>query len=85
MVMVKPALAYMDIISEVKSMFDVPVFAYNVSGEYSLVKAAAQNGWVDEEKIMMEMLGSIFRAGADGVLTYFAPEAARLLREEYGR
>jgi porphobilinogen synthase len=85
MVMVKPALSYMDIISTVKDLFDVPVFAYNVSGEYSLVKAAAKNGWVDEEKIMMEMLGSIFRAGADGILTYFAPEAARLLRQEYGR
>jgi porphobilinogen synthase len=85
MVMVKPALAYMDVIAAVKDAFDVPVFAYNVSGEYSLVKAAARNGWVDEERIMMEMLGGIFRAGADGVLTYFAPEAARLLKQEYGR
>ncbi len=85
MVMVKPALAYLDIITRVREIFDVPVFAYNVSGEYSLVKAAAANGWVDENKIMMEMLGSIFRAGADGVLTYFAPEAAALLKQEYGK
>jgi porphobilinogen synthase len=85
MVMVKPALAYLDILTRVKEMFDVPVFAYNVSGEYSLVKAAAGNGWVDEERIMMEMLGSIFRAGADAILTYFAPEAATVLRREYGK
>jgi len=85
MVMVKPALPYLDIITRVRELFDLPLFAYNVSGEYSLVKAAAQNGWVDEQKVMMEMLGSIFRAGADGVLTYFAPEAALLLRQEFGR
>lgn len=85
MVMVKPALPYLDIVAAVRELFDLPVFAYNVSGEYSLVKAAAQKGWVDENRVMMEMLGSIFRAGADGVLTYFAPEAARLLRQEYGK
>jgi len=85
MVMVKPALPYLDVVTRVRELFDVPLFAYNVSGEYSLVKAAAANGWVDEQKVMMEMLGSIFRAGADGVLTYFAPEAAMVLREEYGR
>lgn len=82
MVMVKPAMAYLDIISAVKKRFSVPVFAYNVSGEYSLVKAAAANGWVDENTLMMEILGGIFRAGADAVLTYFAPEAATILREE---
>ena len=78
-VMVKPALAYLDIISEVKSSFDLPVAAYNVSGEYSLVKAAARFGWVDHDGVMMEVLTSIKRAGADIILTYFAPEAARLL------
>jgi porphobilinogen synthase len=82
MVMVKPALAYMDIIYTVKELFSVPVLAYNVSGEYSMVKAAAANGWVDEKALMMESLGGIFRAGADAVLTYFAPEAAKVLREE---
>jgi porphobilinogen synthase len=85
MVMVKPAIPYLDIIARVKELFDVPVFAYNVSGEYSLVKAAAANGWVDERNVMMEMLGSIFRAGADAILTYFAPEAAAVLKQEFGR
>ncbi len=78
-VMVKPALAYLDVISDVKENFDLPVAAYNVSGEYSLVKAAAQLGWVDHDRVMMEVLTSIKRAGADMILTYFAPEAARLL------
>ena len=78
-VMVKPALAYLDVIAEVKASFDLPVAAYNVSGEYSLVKAAARFGWVDHDGVMMEMLTSIKRAGADIILTYFAPEAARLL------
>jgi len=81
MVMVKPAMAYMDIIQAVKESFDVPVFAYNVSGEYSMVMAAAANNWVDENRIMMEILTGIFRAGADGILTYHALDAARLLRE----
>ena len=78
-VMVKPALSYLDIISDVRDSFDVPVAAYNVSGEYSLVKAAAQLGWVDEERLMIEILTSIKRAGADLILTYFAKDAAKLL------
>lgn len=78
-VMVKPALAYLDIISDVRNTFNLPVAAYNVSGEYSLVKAAAQLGWIDEERAMMEILTSIRRAGADLVLTYFAKEAAKIL------
>ncbi len=82
MVMVKPAMAYMDIIRRVKERFDLPVFAYNVSGEYSMVKAAAANGWIDEKMVMMETLTGIFRAGADGILTYHAPDAARVLKEE---
>lgn len=78
-VMVKPAIAYLDIISDVRDSFDVPVAAYNVSGEYSLVKAAARLGWIDEKRIMMEILTSIKRAGADLILTYFAKEAAKIL------
>jgi porphobilinogen synthase len=78
-VMVKPALSYLDVISDVKDAFDVPVAAYNVSGEYSLVKAAGKMGWVDEERVMMEILLSIKRAGADLILTYHAKEAAKLL------
>lgn len=78
-VMVKPALAYLDVIHQVKTKFGVPVAAYNVSGEYSMVKAAAANGWLDHDRIMMEMLLSIRRAGADIILTYFARAAARLL------
>ena len=80
-VMVKPALAYLDIISDVRDSFDVPVAAYNVSGEYSLVKAAGKLGWIDEERAMMEILTSIKRAGADLILTYFAKEAARSLNK----
>ena len=75
----KPALAYLDIIWRVKERFDVPVAAYNVSGEYSMVKAAGRLGWIDEPRAMMEMLTGIRRAGADIILTYFAKEAARLL------
>jgi len=82
MVMVKPALAYLDIIRRVKEEFDRPVAAYNVSGEYSMVKAAAANGWIDEDRVMMEILTSIIRAGADFILTYFALDAARLLRSQ---
>ncbi len=78
-IMVKPALSYLDIISAVRDNFDVPVAAYNVSGEYSLVKAAAKLGWVNEQGLMMEILISIKRAGADLILTYFAKEAARIL------
>jgi len=78
-VMVKPALAYLDIISDVKQKFHVPVAAYNVSGEYSMVKAATQLGWLNEEAVMIEILTAIKRAGADIILTYFAKEAAKLL------
>ncbi len=79
MVMVKPALAYLDIIRRVKEEFDRPVAAYNVSGEYSMIKAAAANGWLDEERVMMEVLLAIRRAGADCIITYFAKDAARVL------
>lgn len=79
-VMVKPALAYLDIVREVKDMTDIPVAAYNVSGEYSMVKAAAANGWVDERAIVLETLTSIKRAGADIILTYHARDAARWLK-----
>ena len=79
LVMVKPALAYLDVIARVKDRFDVPVAAYNVSGEYAMVKAAAANGWVDGQRLMLEILTSITRAGADLILTYHALEAAELL------
>jgi porphobilinogen synthase len=82
MVMVKPALAYMDIIHQVKANCNVPVAAYNVSGEYSMIKAAAQLGWIDEKKIMMETLLSIKRAGADLILTYFAKDVALILHHK---
>ena len=78
-VMVKPALSYLDVIRRTKDSFNMPIAAYNVSGEYSMVKAAAQAGWLDGEKVMMEVLTSIKRAGADVIITYFAKEAARLL------
>lgn len=80
-VMVKPALAYLDIISDIRDNFDVPVAAYNVSGEYSMIKAAAQKGWIDGQSVMMEVLTSIKRAGADIILTYFAKEAAGILNQ----
>jgi porphobilinogen synthase len=80
-VMVKPALSYMDIISDVKDSFDVPVAAYNVSGEYSMVKAAAKLGWIDEMKVVMEILTSLKRAGADIILTYHAVDAAKELNK----
>ena len=78
-VMVKPAMTYLDIVYRVKQKFGYPVAAYNVSGEYSMIKAAGQNGWIDEARIMMEVLLAIKRAGADMILTYFAKDAARLL------
>jgi porphobilinogen synthase len=78
-VMVKPALPYLDLIRRVKDAFGVPLAAYQVSGEYAMIKAAAQNGWLDEERVMMETLTAIRRAGADLILTYFAKDAARLL------
>jgi len=80
MVMVKPALAYLDIIRRVRDQFDVPVAAYNVSGEYSMVKAAAQNGWLDEKRVVLEILTGIQRAGADILLTYHAKDVARWLK-----
>ncbi|MBI5663985.1 MAG: porphobilinogen synthase, partial [Nitrospirae bacterium] len=80
-VMVKPALSYMDIISDVRDNFDVPVAAYNVSGEYSMVKAAAKLGWIDEMKVVMEILTSMKRAGADIILTYHAMDAAKELNK----
>ncbi|RPJ72024.1 MAG: porphobilinogen synthase [Desulfobacteraceae bacterium] len=79
-IMVKPALAYLDVICRVRQEFDLPVAAYNVSGEYAMIKAAAQMGWLDEGRVMMETLTAIKRAGADLILTYFALDAARLLR-----
>ena len=79
-VMVKPALAYLDIISDAKANFNVPVAAYNVSGEYSMIKAAGKLGWIDEKKVMMETLLSMKRAGADIIITYFAKEVAKELR-----
>ncbi len=79
-VMVKPALPYLDLIYRVKQEFNCPVAAYNVSGEYSMLKAAAGNGWLDERRAMLEVLTAIKRAGADLILTYFATEAARVLR-----
>ena len=79
MVMVKPGLPYLDICRRVKDTFGAPTFAYQVSGEYAMIKAAAQNGWIDEERVMMESLIAFKRAGCDGVLTYFAPAAARVL------
>lgn len=78
-VMVKPAMTYLDIISDIKENFALPVAAYNVSGEYSVIKAAAKLGWIDEERAMMEVLTSIKRAGADIILTYFAKDAAKVL------
>ncbi len=78
-IMVKPALAYLDVISLVRDRFDLPIAAYSVSGEYAMVKAAAQNGWIDGERVMMEILVSIKRAGADLIISYFAPEAAEIL------
>jgi porphobilinogen synthase len=80
-VMVKPALAYLDVIAEVRNEFDLPVAAYNVSGEYAMIKAAAAKGWIDHDRVMMETLLSIRRAGADMILTYHAREAALLLKK----
>ena len=79
MVMVKPGMPYLDVVRRVKDEFGVPTFAYQVSGEYAMIKAAAQNGWLDHDGVMMESLLAFKRAGADGVLTYFARDAARLL------
>jgi porphobilinogen synthase len=81
MLMVKPALPYLDVIAEVKRLSNVPVAAYNVSGEYSMLKAAAQNGWIDERRVMLEIMTGIKRAGADLILTYSALDAARALAD----
>ncbi|MDG4835335.1 porphobilinogen synthase [Micromonospora sp. WMMD967] len=83
LVMVKPALPYLDVVSAVRAAVDVPVAAYQVSGEYAMVEAAAANGWIDRERVMLETLTSIKRAGAQVILTYWAVEAAQLLRERY--
>jgi porphobilinogen synthase len=79
MVMVKPGMPYLDIVRRVKETFAVPTFAYQVSGEYAMIMAAAQNGWLDGDKAMMESLTAFKRAGADGILTYFAPRVAEKL------
>jgi porphobilinogen synthase len=84
LVMVKPALTYLDVIARVKAEFGVPTAAYHVSGEYAMLKAAARNGWIDEPRAMMETLTSIRRAGADIIITYYAREAARALRQGPG-
>ena len=76
-IMVKPALAYLDVIAEVRGEFDLPIAAYNVSGEYAMLKAAAEKGWIDHDRAMLETLLSMRRAGADIILTYHAKEAAR--------
>src|SRR3989441_7001185 len=80
-VMVKPALAYLDVIQQVRNRCDLPIAAYNVSGEYAMIKAAAQQGWLDERRVTMEVLTGIRRAGADMIITYFAPEVAKWLSE----
>ena len=82
MVMVKPGMPYLDVLRDVKEAFGVPTFAYQVSGEYAMLKAAAANGWLDHDKVMMESLLAFKRAGGDGILTYFAIEAAQLLRQQ---
>jgi porphobilinogen synthase len=81
MVMIKPGLPYLDIVRRVKDEFHAPTFVYQVSGEYSMIKAAAQNGWIDERTAVLEALVAIKRAGADGILTYFAKDAARWVSE----
>ena len=81
MVMVKPGMPYLDVVHRVKDEFKVPTYAYQVSGEYAMLKAAAQNGWLDEKACVLESLLAFKRAGADGVLTYFALDAAAWLRK----
>jgi len=82
MVMVKPGMPYLDIVHRVKDRFECPTFVYQVSGEYAMLKAAAANGWLDEKAVVLETLLGMRRAGADGVLTYFALDAAQWLREQ---
>jgi porphobilinogen synthase len=81
MVMVKPGMPYLDIVARVKTTFGVPTFAYQVSGEYAMIMAAAQNGWIDGDKAMMESLLAFKRAGANGVLTYFAVRVAEMMKK----
>ena len=81
MVMVKPGMPYLDVVRRVKQEFGMPTFAYQVSGEYAMLKAAAQNGWLDEKQVVMEAMQCFKRAGADGVLTYFAPQIADWLQQ----
>jgi porphobilinogen synthase len=82
MIMVKPGLPYLDIVRRAKDTFAVPTFAYQVSGEYAMIQAAAANGWIDGERAMMESLLAFKRAGADGILTYFAPRVAEKLKNQ---
>jgi porphobilinogen synthase len=82
MLMVKPSLSYLDIMRTIKDQFDLPLVAYNVSGEYAMVKAAAIQGWIDEKKVAMEILLSMKRAGADMIITYYAKDASRWLAEK---
>lgn len=84
-IMVKPALAYLDVVSRVREKINRPVAVYNVSGEYAMVKAAAKNGWIDEKRIVMESLLCMKRAGADIIISYHAIDVAKWLREEYGK
>lgn len=85
MIIVKPAMAYLDIVRQVRDRIDRPVVTYNVSGEYSMIKAAGAKGWIDEKRIVMESLTCMKRAGSDMIITYFAPEAAKWLKEEAGK
>ena len=80
-IIVKPAMAYLDVIKKVSDTFEVPIVAYSVSGEYSMVKAAAQNGWIDEMKIVMEQMYAMKRAGADAIITYYAKEVAKYIQD----
>lgn len=80
-IMVKPAMAYLDIVKTVSDRFEFPICTYSVSGEYSMIKAAALNGWVDEKAVVMESLTAMKRAGAGMLITYYAPQAARWIRE----
>ena len=83
MVMVKPGIAYLDILWRVKEAYGLPTFAYQTSGEYAMIAAAAERGWLDRERVVLETLTAFKRAGADGIMSYFAPEVARLLKDEF--
>ena len=85
MIMVKPGMPYLDIIGRVKETFSLPTFAYQVSGEYAMLMAAANEGWLDREKVIWESLAAFKRAGADGILTYFAPEIARKICQNHNQ